>query len=103
MAEAKKHSANCKCAKCKQAAREDDAKTNKHLDDIESVHHKRQPGFTGGSNRPSKKTVKESTGVENFVRAITEKNYAEANKYLQSAVNDKIKSRIAQCAEVKPY
>lgn len=72
--EAKKHPANCKCKECMKAKKAD-----------------------------KKDTMKESTDVSSFVKAITEKNYAVANKYLQSVVNVKIKGRIAQVANEKPF
>ena len=37
--------------------------------------------------------------IVRFIDAISDKNYAAANKYLQSAVNDKLESRIRQAAE----
>jgi len=32
--------------------------------------------------------------ILNFLRSLSEKNYAEANKYLQASLEDKMKSRI---------
>ena len=37
--------------------------------------------------------------IVRFIDAISDKNYAAANEYLQSAVNDKLESRIKQAAE----
>jgi|TARA_R100000951_G_scaffold115736_1_gene124832 SLT domain-containing protein len=37
--------------------------------------------------------------ISKFIDAISDKNYAVANKYLQSAVNDKLEARIKQAAE----
>ena len=34
------------------------------------------------------------TNILNFLRSLSEKNYAEANKYLQASLEDKMKSRI---------
>jgi hypothetical protein len=34
-----------------------------------------------------------------FIDAISAKNYATANKYLQSAVQDKLEARIRQAAQ----
>ena len=32
--------------------------------------------------------------ISGFLRSLTEKNYAEANKYLQLAITNKVKNRI---------
>ena len=37
--------------------------------------------------------------ITKFINAISGENYAIANKYLQSAVQDKIEARIRQAAE----
>jgi len=37
--------------------------------------------------------------ISKFVRAISEKNYAEANKYLKNAINEKIKTKISKIAK----
>jgi hypothetical protein len=37
--------------------------------------------------------------IEKFVKSITEKNYAEANKYLKVAVEEKLKAKIAAAAK----
>lgn len=49
----------------------------------------------------SKKTTEPTTKgkIIKFIDAISDKNYAAANKYLQMTVQDKIKSRIRQAAE----
>ena len=36
----------------------------------------------------------DNTNILNFLRSLSEKNYAEANKYLQASMEDKMKSRI---------
>lgn len=36
--------------------------------------------------------------ISSFIRKITEKNYSEANKYLQAAINEKMKTRIRKAA-----
>lgn len=41
---------------------------------------------------------KESTETKNFLKAVLQKNYSEANKYLGSLVNEKIKKVIAKAA-----
>jgi hypothetical protein len=41
-----------------------------------------------------KKVVNEKQDITSFLRSISQKNYSEANKYLQSAIDSKIKSKI---------
>lgn len=42
--------------------------------------------------------IKESQDIAAFIAAISSKNYAQANKYLKSAINEKIKTRISKAA-----
>ena len=37
--------------------------------------------------------------IVKFIDALSDENYASANKYLQSAVEDKLETRIRQAAE----
>jgi uncharacterized protein YcfJ len=41
---------------------------------------------------------RESTDISNFLKSLTEKNYAEANKYLHAVLDTKMKSRIRDTA-----
>tara|TARA_R100001377_G_scaffold70144_1_gene45564 strand:- start:233 stop:421 length:189 start_codon:yes stop_codon:yes gene_type:complete len=50
-------------------------------------------------NKNMAKEPTTKTKIVKFIDAISDKNYAAANKYLQSAVNDKLESRIKQAAE----
>tara|TARA_R110000751_G_scaffold243098_2_gene343306 strand:- start:40 stop:438 length:399 start_codon:yes stop_codon:yes gene_type:complete len=43
-----------------------------------------------------KEEANESIDVKRFISEISKKNYADANKYLQAALEDKMKSRIAE-------
>lgn len=45
--------------------------------------------------KATKKVVKESLDIANFVTAISEKNYAAATKYLTHIANEKLKARIS--------
>lgn len=45
--------------------------------------------------KSTKKIVKESLDIANFVTAISEKNYAAATKYLTHIANEKLKARIS--------
>lgn len=42
-----------------------------------------------------KTNVSEKSNIVNFLRKLSEKNYAQANKYLVQIMQDKISSRIA--------
>ena len=43
--------------------------------------------------------LSEKDKIIKFIDSISDENYASANKYLQSAVEDKIAERIRQAAE----
>jgi len=47
-----------------------------------------------GADFKALKAHKENTDITNFLKAVTQKNYAQANKYLQGAVETKIKKSI---------
>jgi hypothetical protein len=49
------------------------------------------------SEKPNKNNAKDK--IVKFIDAISGENYAAANKYLQSAVQDKLEARIRQAAE----
>lgn len=51
----------------------------------------------------SKFTNKENTNISNFIKYISQKNYAEANKYLQEVVNSKLQARIKQALKQKLF
>lgn len=42
-----------------------------------------------------KNNMSEKSNIVNFLRSLSEKNYAQANKYLVQIMQDKISSRIA--------
>jgi hypothetical protein len=42
------------------------------------------------------KKTGEQSNINQFVAKVCTKNYSEANKYLQAALEDKMKSRIAE-------
>ena len=46
-------------------------------------------------DRKKKKKIKESSDIVKFIHNISQKNYAEANKYLESIISSKLKERIA--------
>lgn len=39
--------------------------------------------------------------ITNFIKEITDKNYARANKYLQAALYEKVKSKVKAVAKTK--
>lgn len=41
-----------------------------------------------------KKQVNENSEIVGFLRALSQKNYSEANKYLQNVVDLKLKAKI---------
>jgi hypothetical protein len=72
-AEEKKHNwKTCSCEKCKRARYIAD-----HVDKDEWPNN-----------------MKESTIISNFLKAISQKNYAQADKYLQGVVEGKLKATI---------
>jgi len=54
-------------------------------------------------NQSSKKTVLENVEIVNFIRSISQKNYSEANKYLQSVVDSKLKGKINDALKEKVF
>lgn len=42
----------------------------------------------------NKKSLYEAQEIVKFLKSISQKNYSEANKYLQNVVDSKIKSKI---------
>ena len=48
----------------------------------------------GGDGEEDKDVNKESANIAQFLKSLSEKNYAEANKYLQASMEDKMKARI---------
>ena len=46
----------------------------------------------------NKSNVVENCNIQQFIKSIIEKNYAEANKYLQGVLDEKMKSKIRNSA-----
>lgn len=60
-------------------------------------------GATKGKTKKEgkkKKVIKENTLIANFIRCVSEENYAAANKYLKQVVEVKLQAKISQA--VKP-
>jgi SLT domain-containing protein len=45
-------------------------------------------------NEPSQTT--EKSKIANFIKSINDKNYAQANKYLQKTIHQKLTNKISQ-------
>jgi hypothetical protein len=45
----------------------------------------------------------ERKNILNFIKNISQKNYAEANKYLQEVIDSKLKGRIQKASEQKLF
>jgi len=50
-------------------------------------------------NQESLESLTTKSKIVKFIDAISDEKYASANKYLQSAVDDKLEDRIRQAAE----
>jgi hypothetical protein len=70
------------CSKCKEWAEFNSGEEDEAAEQI-SVHS------------ISNSTMSESTNITNFLKAISQKNYAQADKYLQATVDSKIKVSIS--------
>ena len=44
-------------------------------------------------------TASEKENILNFIKNISQKNYAEANKYLQEVIDSKLKAKIQSASE----
>lgn len=51
----------------------------------------------------AKKKVNESSEIANFLTAISQKNYSEANKYLQNVIDLKLKTKIGLAQKEKLF
>jgi len=51
------------------------------------------------ANKTSK--INENKEIVSFLKSISQKNYSEANKYLQSIIDSKIKNRIGGALKEK--
>jgi hypothetical protein len=45
----------------------------------------------------------EQKNILNFIKNISLKNYAEANKYLQEVIDSKLKARITKASETEIF
>lgn len=47
-------------------------------------------------DKKDKKKLNESQEIVKFLRSISQKNYSEANKYLQNVIDSKLKAKIGE-------
>ena len=47
--------------------------------------------------------LNEQKEIVNFLKSISQKNYSQANKYLQSVIDQKIKSKIGNSLKEKHF
>lgn len=59
--------------------------------------------ITGADFAAMKKVKKENTDIKAFIKSISQKNYADANKYLKDIVDSKIKSKIESVRNEKLF
>jgi len=59
------------------------------------------------NNNMAKKAVKskinESSEIIKFLRSISQKNYSEANKYLQNVIESKLKAKMTDALKEKIF
>ena len=53
--------------------------------------------------KKKKKKIKESSDISKLVSLISQKNYAEADKYLKNVVDSKIKDRIESASNINIF
>jgi hypothetical protein len=54
-------------------------------------------------SKAGKNQVSEQHNIISFLKAVSQKNYSEANKYLQEVVNSKLKARIEAASKNKIF
>jgi hypothetical protein len=47
------------------------------------------------AKKAAKSKINESSEIVKFLRSISQKNYSEANKYLQNVIESKLKAKMA--------
>ena len=67
--------------------------------DVEDVEVDPHQGDRGEAKRGGKKPNSESANIVNYIKSISEKNYAKANKYLHAAIEDKMRDKIKNTAD----
>jgi len=98
------HPEDCKCTDCVQHPT--GCKCGCHDEDAEAKSHswspscdcpKCQAAYARENERRRKAGLShESTQITNFIKALSQKNYSAANKYLQGVVEGKLKRSISK-------
>jgi len=57
----------------------------------------------GGNGKMPSKTKNESINIVKFLQQLSQKNYAEANKYLSEVVDSKLKTKIQTALKNKLF
>lgn len=68
--------------------------------DLDKDGNKKESMKKAAKDKKKKKIVKENVLIANFIKCVSEENYAEANKYLKQVIENKIMERISQA--IKP-
>ena len=90
------HPEGCKCG-CQDHNEEEDAEAKSHSWSPSCDCPKCQAAYAKQNERRRKAGLSyESTQITNFIKAISQKNYASANKYLQGVVESKLKRSISK-------
>jgi len=55
------------------------------------------------AKKSAKKKITEGSEIVNFLTAISQKNYSEANKYLQNVIDLKLKQKIGAAQNEKLF
>jgi len=53
--------------------------------------------------KKDKKKLDESQEIVKFLRSISQKNYSEANKYLQNVIESKLKAKIGEALKQRLF
>ena len=54
-------------------------------------------------DKKEKKKLDESLEIVKFLQSISQKNYSEANKYLQNVIDSKLKAKIGEALKDKLF
>lgn len=79
----------------KQKAKKDYDQDGKVESPVEEFKGSKDKAIKAAKKTKTKKIVKESTDIKNFITSISTKKYALAHKYLKQVIEDKLKARIS--------
>lgn len=55
------------------------------------------------AKKAAKSEINESSEIVKFLRSISQKNYSEANKYLQNVIESKLKAKMTDALKEKIF